>query len=276
MRIHFVGCVEIGYRVLTDLYEHGYRIDLVVTVPPAWGERTSGYTDFAPLAKRYGSALLEVEDINAPDIIEEIAGRQPDLIIVCGWQRLLGRELLSIPSKGCVGFHSSLLPRYRGRAPVNWAIIMGERETGVTMFYLDPEADAGDIIAQRAFPITLADDCRTVYEKSASAAGEILLEQLPLIAEGKAPRLHNPSRSYPVYPKRTPADGLIDFQRSALDVYNWVRALTRPYPGAFFYHEGRKVLAWRAEIGAREGGRFIVRETADLPVTVTDWEYADE
>ena len=162
---------------------------------------------------------------------------------MCGWQRLICKEILDIPKLGTIGFHSSLLPKYRGRTPVNWAIIAGEKETGITMFYLTEEADAGDIIAQKTFPIMLNDDCNTVYKKSAKAGAELIVEFLPKISKGVAPRLHNPSRSYPAYPKRTPADGEIDFNRGAPDVYNFIRALTRPYPGAFtFLPSGQKVI----------------------------------
>lgn len=275
MKIVFVGCVEIGHTVLKNLYQNGYHIDLVVTLDARKAGQTSGYVDFRPLSEQYKSPLLEVVDINVPKCISEIKKLGPDLIIVCGWQRLLGKEVLSIPKKGCIGFHSSLLPKYRGRAPVNWAIIMGEKETGVTMFYLDKGSDSGDIIAQKIFPITLADNCATVYKKAAAASSDLLLDHLPLIKQDKVVRAHNPSRSYPEYPKRSPEDGLIDFQRSALDVYNWIRALTKPYPGAFFYHNGRKIRVWRSEIGKRSDKNKIVMSTADLPVTLTDWEYCD-
>jgi methionyl-tRNA formyltransferase len=192
---------------------------------------------------------VRVKNINEPEYIEKIKCIAPDLIIVCGWQRLVCKEILDIPRLGTVGFHSSLLPKYRGRAPVNWAIIAGEKETGITMFYLTEDADAGDIIAQKAFPIMLNDDCDTVYKKSAKAGADLMAEFLPKIANGTAPRLHNPSRNYPAYPKRTPTDGEIDFKRSAIDVYNFIRALTKPYPGAFTYlSDDSKIVIWKAEI----------------------------
>lgn len=169
-----------------------------------------------------------------------------------------------------------MLPKYRGRAPVNWAIIMGERETGITMFYLKPDADAGDIIAQRAFPILFNDDCESVYRKAARSGAELIAEYLPRIEKGTAPKIHNESSSYPVYPKRTPADGLIDFNRSALDVYNFVRALTKPYPGAYYYDEqGRKVTVWKIGIVFEESRLReddVVFNTMDLKVKLIDWE----
>jgi methionyl-tRNA formyltransferase len=270
MKIVFIGGVEIGFKVLEGVYTTGYDVDTVFTLPFEMEEKTSGFIDFEPLVKSNKSNLLRVKDINSQEYIDKIKNINPDLIIVCGWQRLVCKEILDIPKLGTIGFHSSLLPKYRGRAPVNWAIIMGEKETGITMFYLTPEADDGNIIAQKPFPILLDDDCDTVYKKSALAGVELIKEYLPLIEKGVAPRLHNPSGTYPHYPKRTPKDGLIDFQRSALDVYNFVRALTKPYPGAYYIDKnGEKIIVWKIEIvfdESRLQKDDVVFETLDFKV----------
>jgi methionyl-tRNA formyltransferase len=249
MKIVFIGGVEIGHTVLKAIYECGYSVDTIFTLLFESQDKTSGFVDFEPMARENGSNLVRTSDINEQKYRDHFKKINPDLIIVCGWQRLVCEEILSIPKLGTVGFHSSLLPKYRGRAPVNWAIIMGEKETGITMFYLTPEADAGDIIAQKAFPILLNDDCNSVYKKAALAGARLIKEYLPKIENQVAPRVHNPSLSFPAYPKRAPKDGLIDFNRSALDVYNFVRALTKPYPGAFYYDQnGNKVMVWKVEI----------------------------
>jgi methionyl-tRNA formyltransferase len=275
VKLAFVSCVKIGYTVLERLYAAGYTVDMVITLERNKAAQTSGYVDFRPLAAQSGSDLMETADINSSDCLGQVRRLALDLVIVCGWQQLLGKRILELPTRGCVGFHSSLLPKYRGHAPVNWAIILGERETGATMFFMDHRADAGDIIDQRSFPITLTDDCATIYEKSTQACGEMLLKHLPAILDGTVRRIHNPSASYPAYPRRRPEDGLIDFQRPAKDVYDWIRALTRPYPGAFFYRNGKKIIAWRAEIGEKHGSDFIIIPTEDLPVTIVDWEICD-
>jgi len=276
MKIVFIGGVEIGFTVLKSIYEINYKVDTIFTLPFEMKDKTSGFIDFEPLAKEKNSNLVRVKDINRQEYIDKIREIEPDLIIVCGWQRLICEEILNIPKLGTVGFHSSLLPKYRGRAPVNWAIIMGEKETGITIFYLTPEADAGDIIAQKTFPILLNDDCNTIYKKSANAGAELIKEYLPKIEQRTAPRLHNPSSSYPAYPKRTPKDGLIDFNRSALDIYNFVRALTKPYPGTYYYDEdGIKVTVWKIEIVFDESRLLendIVFDTQDLKVRVLDYE----
>jgi len=276
MKIIFIGGVEIGYKVLEGVYATGYDVDTVFTLPFEMKDTTSGFIDFEPLTKENSSNLIRVKDINTQEYIGIIKNTNPDLIIVCGWQRLVCKEILDIPRLGTIGFHSSLLPKYRGRAPVNWAIIMGEKETGITMFYLTPEADDGDIIAQKAFPILLNDDCDTVYKKSALVGVELVKEYLSMIANKTAPRIHNPSRTYPHYPKRTPKDGLIDFKRSALDVYNFVRALTKPYPGAYYIDEnGNKIIVWKIEIvfdDSRLQKGDIVFNTLDLKVRVVEYE----
>ena len=279
MKIVFIGSVEIGYTVLEAVYDCGFAVDTVFTLDFDKQELTSGFIDFEPLAVANKSSLVRVVDLNKNEYIEKTKAISPDLIIVCGWQRLICKEILDIPKLGTIGFHSSLLPKYRGRAPVNWAIIAGEKETGITMFYLTEEADAGDIIAQKTFPIMLNDDCNTVYKKSAKAGAELIVEFLPKISKGVAPRLHNPSRSYPAYPKRTPADGEIDFNRSALDVYNFIRALTRPYPGAFtFLPSGQKVIIWKAKILFDESESItnnLVFDTLDFKIVALDWRYFD-
>lgn len=276
MRTAFVGCVQIGHTVLQRLYEAGFHVDLVVTLDRASAGETSGYVDFHQLAEINGSTLLTTKDINSSETVTALRLLAPDVIVVCGWQQILGKELLAIPARGTVGFHSSLLPHYRGHAPVNWAIIMGEKKTGATFFFLDHRADCGDIIDQEAFDITLADDCATVYAKSAEACARMLITRLPAVADGTVIRHHNPSASYPSYPRRKPGDGLIDFNRSALEVYNWIRALTRPYPGAFFIRGKEKIRVWQAEIGPKPGDSNLIMETADLPITLTDWEICRE
>lgn len=276
MKIVFVGSVQISLTILDSVYEAGYVVDTVVTLPLEMQPKTSGFIDFEPLAKRHGSTIIRTKNINALDTIKHIREVNPDLIIVCGWQQLLSAEILKIPTLETVGFHSSLLPKYRGRAPVNWAIIMGEKETGITMFYMTPEADAGDIITQKSFPILFSDDCNTVYQKSAQAGAGLIKEFLPKIERNEIVRIHNDSRSYPAYPKRSPEDGLIDFKRSALEVYNFVRALTRPYPGAYFINEkGKKVIVWKLEIVFDESKikkEDVVFPTKDFKVRLLDWE----
>ena len=124
----------------------------VFTLPVIKAASVAGFVDLKGLAEPRGVPVISVEDINATAVVERIGQLEPDLMVVAGWTRLLGAPLLALPSHGCIGFHASLLPRHRGRAPVNWAILRGERITGNTMFMLTPEADLGDIVDQRVHP----------------------------------------------------------------------------------------------------------------------------
>ena len=249
-RILFVGAVLEGHRCLESLIEAGERVDAIVTLDPALGATTSGWVPFDGLADRLGVPLLSVRDLNRPEEVARVAELRPDLIIVIGWTRLLAEALLALPRLGAIGFHASLLPRYRGRAPVNWAIINGEAETGNTMFYLDPGVDTGDIIDQRAIPIEDTDDCATLYEKVSDAGTAMLLQHLPGLRAGTAPRRRQDASLATVMPRRRPEDGRIDWTRGRRALFDWVRALTHPYPGAFTELAGRRLFVWRAETGS--------------------------
>jgi len=189
--------------------------------------------------------VLPVADVNTPDVVDAIARHEPELIVVVGWTRLIRRPLLAVPPRGCVGFHASLLPENRGRAPVNWAILRGEKVTGNTMMMLDPGTDTGDIIDQRAIAIGLDDTCATVYERVGRAGADMLRQHLPALLTGTAPRRPQYGPSGPPLPRRTPEMGVLDWSWSAAQVHDWVRALTCPYPGAFTALSGRRVMVWR-------------------------------
>ncbi len=248
-RILFIGTVLEGRRCLEALIEAGERPVAIVTLDRALAPMTSGWVPFDDIAASLGVPLLAVRDLNTKENVELVAALRPDLILVIGWTRLLGPAVLRLPPLGTVGFHASLLPKYRGRAPVNWAIINGERETGNTMFFIDEGVDTGDIIDQRRIGIEDDDDCATLYEKVAAAAIAMLLVHLPALKAGQAPRIHQDQSAATVMPRRRPEDGRIDWGRDARSLFNWVRALTHPYPGAFSYHEGRRLFVWRAMPG---------------------------
>lgn len=252
MRIVFIGCVEVGLEGLKQIIKDGWDVAAIFTLAKKYAAKTSGFVDFAGLAKKNGIRLFKVRDINEEENLSRMRRLNPDLTIVCGWQRLVSKEMLEIPVLGAVGFHSSLLPKYRGRAPVNWAIIMGEKRAGVTMFFCEPQADTGDIIAQESFPITLGDTCATVYAKAAKAICKLIHDYLPKIERGRVKRIANLSRKSRLWPKRDAQDGLIDWSRSALEVHNWIRALTRPYPGAFTFHRDRKYFIWGSRLGSEK------------------------
>lgn len=247
-RIVFIGAVHEAAPALLALFQTDAEVVSVFTLAAAKAASSSGFVDLTPLAKRHRVPVVPVEEINAPSVVEHIRRLRPDLVVVVGWTRLLGTPILSIPPRGCIGFHASLLPRHRGRAPVNWAILRGDTVTGNTMFMLTPEADTGDIVDQRAVPIDDEDTCADVYAKVGAAGADMLRIHLAALLAGTATRVPQERDETEPLPKRTPAMGITAWDRPARDVHNWIRALTLPYPGAFSFVKGRKVMLWRSAV----------------------------
>jgi methionyl-tRNA formyltransferase len=244
-RIVFIGAVHEAQPALATLLDSPHAA--IVTVITATRRRLAtlaGGVDLAELARRAGVPVLRADNVNEPGTVNAVRGLQPDLLVVVGWTRLIGRELLAVPRRGCVGFHASLLPAHRGRAPVNWAILRGETVTGNTMMMLDPGADTGDIVDQRTVTIGPDDDCGTVYQRIGEAGAHMLAAHLPALLAGTAPRRRQNSEDGDVLPKRTPEMGVIDWSRPAHTVHDWVRALTVPYPGAFGSIGGQQAMVW--------------------------------
>ena len=256
----------------------------VVTTPESASGRLSGAVDLPGLVDP-SVPVLRTEDINAPEHVAWIRGLQPRLLVVVGWTRLIRDELLAVPTYGCVGFHASLLPLHRGRAPVNWSLILGEAETGNTMMLLSPGADTGDIVDQRRTPIYLDDTCATVYERVGALGADMLSDHLPALLSGTAPRTPQDVTAGDLMPKRVPAMGVIDWARPPVEVHNWVRAQTAPYPGAFTELDGRKVMVWATapplrseaagvsgEVLAVEDGIRVGAGGGSVLVTSASWE----
>ena len=243
-RVIFVGAVHEAVPALSVLLGSETDIAEVVTLPAPRAASTSGFVDLEPLARAHGITIRRCADINSAESVQHVRELRPDLMVVTGWTRLLSAELLSVPSRGVVGFHASLLPRYRGRAPVNWAILRGEAEAGNTMMYLDAGTDTGDIIDQQPVPIALDDTCATVYARVGEAGADMLRRHLRALLDGTAPRRPQGPADGPPLPKRTPAMGITDWNRPPAAVHDWIRALTWPYPGAFTFWAERKVMLW--------------------------------
>jgi len=206
------------------------------------------------LARRNSISVFTPEKITH-DTIAQVAALAPKVIYSIYYRYLLPDALLALAPMGAYNLHGSLLPRYRGRAPVNWMLVNGEREGGVTLHHMVARADAGDIVAQRAVPIDDNDTALTLYRKLVPLGAEIFREYHPLIVTGRAPRIRQDLSKGNYFGRRRPEDGRIDWRWPARRVFNLVRALTHPYPGAFCFASGRKMLVWEAKIGAETGRR---------------------
>jgi UDP-4-amino-4-deoxy-L-arabinose formyltransferase/UDP-glucuronic acid dehydrogenase (UDP-4-keto-hexauronic acid decarboxylating) len=236
---------NMGVVGLTALARHGFELAAVYSHHDDPGEEI-WFQSVEDWCQEHNVPVSCVEDVNRPEEVERIRGLRPDIIFSFYYRRMLKPAILEIPPRGCLNLHGSLLPRYRGRAPVNWAIVHGETETGVTLHYMVAKPDAGEIVGQQAVPIAFEDTALTLFGKMERAAAELLDRLLPLIREGREPRRPNPIEQGSYFGGRQSEDGQINWQGDAIAAYNLVRAVTKPYPGAFGFLDGEKILIWWA------------------------------
>jgi methionyl-tRNA formyltransferase len=251
LRIVAFAYHDMGTVCLQELVDQGARLAAVVTHRDDPREAV-WFASVAEWAAAHGLPVHTPEDPNTPDFVAQIRALRPDLLFSCYYRRLLIPALLEVPRLGAVNLHGSLLPKYRGRAPLNWVLVRGETVTGVTLHYMDARADHGDIIGQRSVPIAIEDTALSLWRKLTAAGRALLAEQYPLIAAGDAPRIPQAHAAASTFGRRTPADGLIEWRRPAREIYNLIRAVTHPFPGAFTHCEGRKTVLWSARPPAGE------------------------
>lgn len=222
---------NVGYRCLSVLLAHGVDVALVVTHRDNPNENI-WFDSVQKLAELHGIPTITPDNPNTPEVIAQIKALQPDFYFSFYYREMLKPELLAIPKQGALNMHGSLLPKYRGRVPVNWAIIHGETETGATLHYMTEKPDNGDIVAQQAVPILPDDTAHEVFQKVTVAAEMALNGVLPALLAGTAPRIKQDLSKGAYFGGRKPQDGEIDWAQSAQNIHNLVRAVAPPYPGA--------------------------------------------
>jgi methionyl-tRNA formyltransferase len=238
---------NVGVRCLKVLLAGGADVPLVVTHQDDPGEAL-WFGSVAATAAEYGIPVVTPDDPNVQATVARVAAQRPDFLFSFYYRRMLHPPLLALPARGALNMHGSLLPRYRGRAPVNWAVLHGERETGATLHYMTEKPDAGDIVAQTAVPILPDDTAREVFDKVTLAAEITLAGILPALLAGTAPRKPQDSARASYFGGRRPEDGAIDWFRSATEVHNLVRAVAPPYPGAFTTLQGERARVLRTRV----------------------------
>jgi methionyl-tRNA formyltransferase len=247
MRTVWISFDEMGRDCLRATVEAGANVVGVVTLPGPIRPEVSGQCAFEGIAAEIGARLIETANVNDEACVEAVRALAPDLVFVVGWSQLLREAILSVPRMATLGMHPTLLPRHRGRAPIPWAILSGLATTGVSLFEIaDPTADSGAIVGQIEVAIDPHETAGTLYTKLASAQVELLRRLVPSILDGSAPRLQQRADRASWWHKRSPGDGIIDWHTRAPYLYAWVRAQTRPYPGAFTFTGERKLVVWSA------------------------------
>lgn len=239
---HDIGCAGIE-----ALLNAGIEIAAVFTHADDPKENTF-YGSVAQLCARKGIAVHAPEDVNHPLWVERIAKLNPDYLFSFYYRNLLTEPLLAVARKGAFNLHGSLLPTYRGRAPANWVLVNGEKETGVTLHRMVKRADAGTIVAQQRVAIERSDTALTLHGKLREAASSLLRDTLPQLIQGKINETAQDESKATVFGRRTAADGKLHWDKPAETLFNLVRAVTQPYPGAFCAVGEHKLIVWSAEV----------------------------
>ncbi|MGZ7443804.1 methionyl-tRNA formyltransferase [Paenibacillus sp. TH7-28] len=254
MKIVFMGTPEFAVPSLEALLREGYDVAAVVTQPdrPQGRKKVLTPTPVKEAALRHGLPVLQPARMRAPEAVAEVAAYQPDLIVTAAYGQILPKAVLDLPRYGCLNVHGSLLPKYRGGAPIQRAVINGEKETGITLMYMAEGLDTGDMIAKSIVPIEDEDTSGTLFEKLSQAGAGLLLEQLPLIVAGKAGRIPQNDEESTYAPNLSREDERIDWTASSRDIYNRVRGLV-PFAGGFTLWNGEVFKIWAAAKPA-EGG----------------------
>jgi UDP-4-amino-4-deoxy-L-arabinose formyltransferase/UDP-glucuronic acid dehydrogenase (UDP-4-keto-hexauronic acid decarboxylating) len=238
---------NMGVAGLDELARHGYDIAAVFTHEDDPDENC-WFSSVKNWAEQKNITVYTTEEVNSPQWIAKIVEINPDIIFSFYYRKMIRREILDLPKIGAFNLHGSFLPAYRGRCPVNWVIINGEAQSGVTLHYMIDKPDAGDIVGQKAVTIEFSDTAKNLYDKLCLAAKELLNEVLPLIKSDQIPRQKQDLKAGCYYGGRRPEDGRIDWKKSAAEIYNLIRAVTEPYPGAFaLFDNDEKIIIWWAE-----------------------------
>lgn len=246
MKIALIGSVSSSWYALDALIRGGVEITAVSGVDESQADRISDYKSLRSLATNAGIAFRSFVKVSERGVEEFLREHVPDMIWVIGLSQLVPEGLIKIAPHGGVGFHPTMLPEGRGRAPVAWTILKGAR-AAVNLFFLVDEADAGDIIVQREVEVLPDDYSEDLIHRTNLILRDVVLELAPLLKSEKIPRTPQDHSKATYYPKRTPADGLIDFSASTDAIYRLIRAAGRPYPGAFTWCEDRKLIVWRGK-----------------------------
>jgi len=252
---------DVGVRCLRTLLAHGVEVVLVFTHTDSPTE-TIWFDSVARHASWHGIKVLTPENPNSSEILDLVRVAQPDFLFSFYYRSMLSAEMLSLPTRGAYNMHGSLLPKYRGRVPINWAVLHGEHETGATLHAMTAKPDAGDIVDREAVPI-LPDDTAVEVFRKVSVAAEVALNRcLPALIAGTAPHIVQDLKSGSYFGRRTARDGAIDWRRGVMAAHNLIRAVAPPYPGAYSEAEGMALRILRS-LPATQGPQL---EAAPLPL----------
>ena len=249
MRIVYMGTPEIAATILERLLAEPYEVVLVVTQPdrPKGRGKAMACSPVKELAVSRDIPVFTPEKLRLPENVEVIREADPDMIIVAAFGQILPKSVLDIPKWGCINVHASLLPQYRGAAPIQWSILDGEQETGVTIMYMNEGLDTGDILLQQEVPIAADETGGSLHDKLAIAGAEALVRAIPGILDGSLTPVPQGEMTTPYAKQLTKEMGRLDFSWDAAKLERYIRGLN-PWPGTFSFRDGQMLKIWRAEV----------------------------
>ncbi|KAA1042743.1 methionyl-tRNA formyltransferase [Macrococcus equipercicus] len=271
-KIIFMGTPDFSSPILERL-AHDYNVTAVVTQPdkPVGRKKIMTPPPVKVTAQQLGIPVYQPVKLSGSEELDAIIALQPDLIVTAAYGQLLPERLLNAPALGCINVHASLLPKYRGGAPIHYSVINGEQETGVSIMYMVKQLDAGDVITQRALPIELNDTVGTVHDKLSQLGVELLLETLPSIINGTNTRTPQDESQVTFASNISRADEYVDFNRPSRAVHNQIRGLS-PWPVGYANFDGRPMKLWQAELtdGSGAPGTIISTDKEGITVATAD------
>ena len=273
-RILFFGYSEVGYACLSLLIERGDNVVALITHEDNPSEKIWFKTP-AVAAKEKGIPVLTPESVNTPEWREKIAALKPDLILSVYYRHMIGTKILALPPLGAWNMHGSLLPKYRGRAPINWAVLHGESRIGMTLHRMVKSADAGAVVDQEGVEIGPRDTAEQAFRKVLPCARTVLARQIGALLAGTARETPQDEAQANYFSGRKPEDGRIVWAQTSVQIFNLIRAVTDPYPGAFADVGAARLMVWWAETDSpptrgRRGAPGEVLSVAPLVIATAD------
>ena len=249
MKTILIGAVTTTRRVLETMIEVDFPISYVFSLDDAVSENVSDYDPIFKTAEKYNVPYKKFKKINDEENVKIIKEIEPDYIFVIGLSQLVKDEIINTAKKGVIGFHPAPLPKYRGRATNVWQQLLGVKESAVSVFFIDDGIDSGDILAQEPYYIGDDDYCQDVLDKIDEAAIVAMRKVLIGLRDNTLVPVKQNDEEASYTLKRSPEDGLIDWNQSIKDIHLFIRAISKPYPGAFSMYDGKsKIVIYRAEI----------------------------
>jgi len=284
VRIALVGAVEGSLWALRAMIDEGHPPVVVVTLREELSKRHSDFVDLGPLAAEHGITVVRVRNINDPESVAAVRAEAPDFIYIVGWSQICGSDFMQLAPGRAIGYHPTALPRMRGRAVLPWTILNDEKITGGSLFWVDDGVDTGDILEQRFFHVSPRETARTLYDKHMAALDSMIRASLVGLTSGLSPRRKQDEACATYAARRRPEDGRISWAAPAEDIDRLVRAIGRPYPGAFTTYGDKRLVIWSADFTIDHDYHGLVGQivrvssegfdviTGDGLLHVIDWE----